>query len=395
MKEQTQPRLLTDPVELRAVCEQIASAGRFAFDTEFIMETGYETKVCLMQVTAGDDVVLVDPQAGLDTLPVWELVADPDIEVIVHAGMEDLALCFQFTGRVPRRVFDVQIAAGFVTGDYPLSLARLVRRLLRVRLHKSQTLTNWQQRPLSTEQLRYAVEDVAHLPAVRDVLIQKLEKTERVEWAKQEFARFEDQAVYEPSEETRVFKLKGSGSLAGEQLSVAAALLEARERLAQEYNRPARAVLRDHILVEIARHRWTDVEQIRSLRSVHLRQSSLRVLAEAVAKGLARPQEEWPAAPVNIEDTPEEHALLSLITAVLREYSRSSGVAFPLLASKQTIRSLIHAHTRNLPAKSPLSSGWRREATGEMIQGLLEGRLAVTVTGERSKTRLAVVSTQA
>jgi ribonuclease D len=389
-----EPRLITKPAELRALCDRAAKLGCFAFDTEFIMEDGYETTVCLMQMATETEVALVDPLVGLDTQAVWELVADPSVEVVVHAGMEDLALCHQLTGKAPAAPFDVQIATGLVTRDFPLSLARLVRRLLHVRLHKSQTLTDWRQRPLSDAQLRYAVEDVAFLPAARRVLMERLRERDRLEWAREEFARFESLKTYEPSEETRLFRVKGVGSLRGEQLSAALSLLAARERLARQYNRPERAVLRDHLLVEIARQRWTRLEQIRSLRGLQLRAGAIRQLGQAVEEGLAHPRELDPTPLATVEDTPEEQALVALLTAVLRDFCWAENIAFSLLATKQSVRQLLHTHTRALPPASPLQKGWRAHAVGGLIEDILRGRCAVAVTGKGNRIRLKTIPRQ-
>ena len=388
--ENLNPSVTTKPAELRALCERVAQASSFAFDTEFIMEDGYETAVCLMQVATESEAALIDPLAELDTGAVWELVADPAVEVVVHAGMEDLALCHQLTGKVPANVFDVQIANGLVSCDYPLSLSRLVRNTMRVRLHKSQTLTDGRQRPLTEAQLCYAVEDVAYLPATRRLLGQRLRQSKRTAWAREEFARFEAPATYEPPEQVRLLRLKGIGSLDPGRLAVALELLAAREKLARRLNRPARAVLRDHLLVEIARHRWTGVEQIRSLRGLQLRASAIGELANAVKRGLSRPPGECPAPPVRVEDTPQEVALATLLTAVLRDFCQVHSMAFSLLATKQSIGELLHTHTRSLPASSPLQNGWRARATGEVIESLLRGRTLVGVAGEGSETRLTL-----
>ncbi len=386
------PKVISKPAEMRELCRRITEAGSFAFDTEFVMEDGYETQVCLMQVATESEVALIDALSGADAKPVWNLVSNPDVEVVVHAGAEDLALCHQITGKVPANVFDVQIANGLVSGDYPISLARLARNALRVRLHKSQTLTDWRKRPLSEEQLRYAVADVAYLPAIRQLLGQKLRKTRRTAWAREEFAKFEALETYEPPKQARVYRLKGIGSLDGQRLAVAMDLLDAREELARKYNRPARAVVRDHLLVEIARHRWTKAEQIRSLRGLQLRPQAIQELVAAVKRSLARPRSDWPTPPVSIEDTPEEIVLTSLLTAVLRDYCLSHNVAMSLMATKQTMRDVIHAHTRTMPTRSALQRGWRARATGKMISGILRGKSLVGVAGDGTATRLKLVS---
>ncbi|MCP4245858.1 MAG: ribonuclease D [bacterium] len=392
MAESHQPLIVTTDAELDALCNRLAQARRFAFDTEFIMEDAFCSEVCLIQAATDDEVALIDPLAGVETGPFWQIVADPEIETLVHAGQEDLALCWQLIAKPPANVFDVQIAAGLVGRDYPLSLARLVRGLVGVRLHKSQTLTDWRRRPLTDAQRIYAADDVAHIPAAHAVLLKRLEEQGRLDWAREEFARFELPETYDPPKQTRLLRLKGVGSLDGEAMAVASALLDERDLLAQEYNRPARAVLRDHLLVEIARHRWTKSKQIRSLRGLHLRSASIERLTEAVGRGLAISPEERPAPPVSMEYTPEETMLTALLTAVLRDYCHAHQVAFSLTATKQTILQLICMHTREHAPPSPLSAGWRGRLVGPILTDVLAGRTAIRVTGPPNRSRLKLSS---
>lgn len=387
-----EPQIITTEAQLQSLCDGLAQAGCFAFDTEFIMEDAYHSVVCLIQTATESGVALIDPLAGLDTGLFWDLVADPSIEVVLHAGAEDLALCQQLTGKTPANVFDVQIATGLVSRDYPLNLARLIQTMLGVRLHKSQTLTDWRRRPLTEAQRMYAVEDVAYLPALYRLLIERLAKTGRLDWAREEFARFESPATYNPPLTTRLLRLKGAGSLDQEGLAIASELLEVRERLAQKYNRPARAVLRDHLLLEIARHRWTLPREIRSLRGLHLRASAIEQLAKAVKRGRALPRDRWPVLPVAVERTPEEVALAILLTAVLRDFCRGHGIAFALTASKRSIEQLVHAYTRSEADTSPLSRGWRARVAGPVLGDVLQGRASIRVIGGRRRPRLEITA---
>jgi len=385
-----QPNLVTTDSELLHVCERLAAAGCFAFDTEFIMEDAYRSQVCLIQTATDTEVALIDPLAGLDSTPFWNLVADPSFEVVVHAGAEDFGLCLQALGKPPSNVFDVQIAAGLVTCDYPLSLARLARNLLSVRLHKSQTLTDWRKRPLSPAQRRYASEDVVHIPAIHKWLKQRLAALGRTDWAREEFARFESVETYQPPKQDRVLRVKGAGSLDRAGLAILSELLDAREQLAEEYNRPVRAILRDHLLIELARHRWTEPEEIRALRGLHLRSSSIQRIAAAVKRALARPQEQWPALRRTVEPPPEEPGLVALLTAVLRDYCLANDLAFSWVATKEAIQQLVRAHLVDGQDVSPLVRGWRSRAIAPMLRAVLAGQLAVRVVGEGGRVRLAV-----
>ncbi|MHC4236427.1 MAG: ribonuclease D, partial [Planctomycetota bacterium] len=384
------PQIITTDAQLHSLCDRLAQAGCFAFDTEFIMEAAYQSIVCLIQTATHSEVTLIDPLSGLNTEPFWDLVTDPSVEVVLHAAAEDLALCQQVTGKTPANVFDVQVAAGLVSRDYPLSLGRLVQSMLGVRLHKTQTLTDWRRRPLTDAQRMYAVEDVAYLPAIHRLLVERLQEDDRLDWAREEFARFESPATYEPPKQDRLRRLKGTGSLDRRGLAVASELLEVRDRLAQEYNRPARAVLRDHLLIEIARHRWTLPQKIRSLRGLHLRATAIEQLAEAVKRGSALPREQWPVPPVATERSPREVVLATLVTAVLRDACLAHEISFGLTANKQSVEQLVHANTRSTADVSPLSRGWRASLLGPMLSDVLHGRAVIRVMGDGRDTRLEV-----
>ncbi len=385
------PTLVTDPSKLREVLDELGQAERFAFDTEFVMEDRYASEVCLIQAATESKVVLIDPLAGVDDTGFWHLVADERIEKIVHSGAEDLGLCVQRTGRIPRRIFDLQTAAGLVGLDYPLSLMKLLRVTCRARLHKSQTLTDWRRRPLTEAQIQYAIDDVAYLPAAYRVISRKLKKLGRWGWAREEFERLEQPETYQRSEEAQVLRLKGAGTLDGRGLAVVRELLKVREALGKQFNRPARVLLKDHLIVEIARHQWTTPQQIRSLRGIQLSNVAVRELAEAAQRGVAAPPEAWPESAAVEADTPEESALISLATALVRAYCHDHDLAHQLAAVKQDIRALVYSFTRGAPAeRSRLAGGWRAETVGRMLTAFFAGEKRVGLRREGQSVRLVV-----
>ena len=348
--------------------------------------------VSVLQAATDKRVVLVDPLAsGMDVSRLWQLVADDDVEVVVHAGAEDLALCYRHLGRPPARVFDVQIAAGLVGFDYPLSLMRLLRSVVGVRLHKSQTLTDWQRRPLSETQQRYAADDVAHLPAVHRLLEKRLAKLSRRAWAAEEFSRLEQAATCAGENKPPLASIKGTGSLDARRLAVARELAVERQALAERLNRPVRAVLRDHLLVEIARRGWTRPEDIRSLRGISLNDRAIRQLCGAVKRAQALPAEQWPAPIVLAEETPQESVVISLVTAVIRAYCLDSELAFPLVTNKQDIRSTVLARVRaEAPSATPaLLCGWRHAALGPLLERVLSGACGVRLAYDEQGPKLA------
>jgi ribonuclease D len=354
------------------------------------MEDRYESEVCLIQVATVESVAIVDPFHDLDLTPLWNLIGDEDVEAVVHAGQEDLALSFQHTGRTPRNVFDVQIAAGLVGYDYPISLQRIVQTLLHIRLHKSKTLTDWRRRPLSQAQIRYGAEDVAHLLQVRQMLHDKLQGLDRVSWADEEFHTLEEPSLYERAVEDRLSRIKGLGKLNGAKLAIARELLTWRDALAERRNRPARVTMKDHLLVEIAKHALTDPAEIRDLRGLNLSERDIESLAQAVRRGSEIPKSEWPTPSPRAVDSPHDAALMALATAVVRCYCMEHGLAYGLVATQRSIRELIRHSSFHRPAEGAgveLLTGWRGQTVGAMLADVLAGRRMVCIEefdGERT-----------
>ncbi len=383
--------IISEKAVLDALIGRVQQHGWFAFDTEFVGEDQHRPEVCLIQVaTAEATCYLIDPLGELDVRPFWELVADERVLVIVHAGGEDLGLCQRELQRPATRVFDLQIAAGMVGHGYPISLSRLAKMTTRRKLHKSQTLSDWRKRPLSAEQIEYAVEDVVCLRPMYDRIHKRLVALDREAWATVECDKLCRSSGGTESEVQKLKRLRGAGSLSRRELGIAYSLLEARETLAAKYNRPARTILKDHILVEIAKRGWTDPKRIQTIRGINVGVSGIRLLAEFVQAGKDLPAEELPELPSQ-EDSPREDVLLSLLAAVLRDYCNRNDLAFSLVGKKQDLRTLIRTYTRGekAPADHALASGWRQEAVGELLRSTITGERSVRVVKEKGELRLS------
>lgn len=368
--------------QLDALCAQCRTEGRFAFDTEFVMEDRYASELCLIQLAAAGSVAVVDPFLALDLSPVWSLVNDEAVETVVHAGQEDLALAVYHSGQVPTCVFDVQIAAGLVGHSYPISLQKLVQTTLHVRLHKSKTLTDWRKRPLARSQIHYAAEDVQYLLTLHRKLKDRLTQLNRLDWVRQELRRFEDMSFYRRAEEDKLLRVKGAGALSGQQLAIVQELLTWREALAERYNRPIRAVLKDHLLVEIARHGLKQFDEVRALRGVNLSSADVRGLCRVVQQALQLPSEKWPAVKSGEMETPREAILVALATAVVRTYCMEHNLAYGLVATQRSIRELLRHRTIGRPADAEaveLLRGWRGRTVGLMLDEVLAGKRTVRV----------------
>lgn len=391
MSDGSHDRVITSQEGLSDLCRRVAEAPCFAFDTEFVGEDTYQPQVCLIQVATDSFQAIVDPLSGLDVLLFWEIVADPSIQKIVHAGSEDLALCWKALGRPPAAITDLQIAAGFMGLGYPTALSRLVRETLGAKMHKSQTLTDWRRRPLNDEQLAYAFEDVIHLPAMYAHMRQRLESKGRWSWVAEECAAICEPAIFEAAGPRQLHRLRGLSSLKRNELAIADALLEERERMAKKFNRPARTVLRDHLLVELARRGWTEPGRMRTLRGMNLSNADLESLAAVIAKAKSSPPDEWPAAQEDDRDR-DEDAIVTLLSAVLRDHCQHNGVAYALLVNKEELRACVHSIVRPATSTEPiaLQNGWRRDFVGTLLDRLLTGQAAIRIATAGPKPRLTI-----
>lgn len=374
---------ITTQGELDRNCAAWREAGTLAFDTEFIRDDTFDAILCLVQVAASGKVTLIDPTTGIDIQPFWRLVADPQVLKIVHAGKEDFELCLTATGSVPRNIFDVQIAAGLVGLGYPLNLVRLVDRSLGRRIEKGETLTDWLRRPLTNDQLQYAIEDVAHLPEVHAALTQHLEKRGRTAWAREEFLRFEQAELYRPPPVSRCLKFKGARKLNGAGLATLERLIDWRDHWARRHNRPCRAMVRDDVLVEIARRRPRKIDDLLVMRGFHqarnprIAEEVLRIVADA----RTIPPELWPRMPQEREQSPMMKATIDLLSAVLRAVCDESGVSHDLVGAGQRLRELVEYLQFGAEQMPALLSGWRAEFVGSMLVGFLEGKMQLRVAG--------------
>ena len=383
------PILITDAKQLSELCETIRATGWFAFDTEFVGEDQFRPEVCLIQVAVDDDVYLIDPLAKYDVVSIWQLLADPSIEKIVHAGPEDVAQSWHELNKPPVNVIDTQIAGGFVGIGYPVSLSRLVRAMLNKKMHKAQTLSDWRRRPLGKEQIQYAAEDVVHLKRIRDKLIRKTDKLGRTDWLRAECDAMCSASEPTQDQEQRLRRLKGAGSLSPHELAIAYAIIDAREQMAIEYNRPVRTVIKDHIVVELARRGWTDPEKLRSIRGLNISNVAVARVAKIIEAALKIPESEWPELPSR-EDLPEEDALIDLLTAVLKDWCLQNEMAYGLLSKKQTLRNLVRMRTRpdEVEADDTFTNGWRADCVGGLLTDLLDGKADVRVFVEGNKRRV-------
>jgi ribonuclease D len=385
--------LISTPTELQELVDHVRGAGRFAFDTEFVSEDTFEPVLCLIQVATRDRLAVVDPLKVGDLKPFWDAVIDPSLEVVMHAAGEDLRICRMKAGVVPQRVFDVQIAAGLVGFGYPLSLGNLVYQALKISLLGGETRTDWRRRPLSDAQLRYALEDVRHLLDLADKLEADLKRLGRLEWAEDEFDSFLD-GIENRSEEERWRKLSGLHMLNRRGLETARRLSEWRVEDARKTNRPLRSVLRDDLLVAIAKRQPAnrrDLEALRDFNRPNLLARANEILG-VISTAQEVPAEALPEPAERHDDLPGMAMVVSLLSATLSQAAAQGKVAVGLAGGSSDLKELVRWYLDGQVAEQApeLLQGWRREVCGTTLLDVLSGRRALRIVDPQAEVPVAL-----
>ena len=371
-----------------ALAERAAAQGRIAIDTEFVSERRYQALLCLAQVAVPDPgapdgvrTEVIDPLGDdpPDPAPLARVLADPAVEVVVHAGRQDIAILRRAWSTEVRGVFDTQLAAGFLGFGNQEGYESLVRKVLNVRLKGSEGFTKWDRRPLTAQQLEYAADDARLLLALGTDIERRLRERGRFDWAREECLALEE-STDERDPERIYERLPRLGRLNERARAVALELVKWRESVARSMDRPASYVLPDQALIEVARRAPLDrqeLEQIRGLPAQTFHRRADRLL-EAIARGRERPAPPPPPQPPARDSA--DAPLVSLAQALVRQRSMEEGVAVELIATQAELAALVSALRRGEDGDHVrVSQGWRRELVGEELVELVAGRRALSV----------------
>ena len=355
--------------------------GRFGVDTEFMPEGRYRALLCLVQVVVGDEIALLDPIAGgFDEAPLAAVLADPEIEVVMHAGRQDVALLRRCWGTEVTNLFDTQVAAGFAGFSAQAGYLGLLNDVLRIRVAKSASFTRWDVRPLTEEQLQYAREDVEHLLPLTDELQARLRERGRLEWAREECRPLEEASdARDPAEAWR--RLPRATSMDPRERAVAHELAAWRERVASAEDRPVGSILRDPAAVELIKRKPTSTGELGAIRGLNpdvVRRRGRDIL-EAIERGRS-------AEPLRLEATERwvteaaDAPVIALAEALVRARALEAGLAYELIAARSDLTPIVVAARRDgsEPGVRTLR-GWRRELVGEELLALLRGERALRV----------------
>ena len=382
--------MITTERGLLDLCERIKRAGRFALDFEFTSERTYYARLDLAQIAVengdGEDLVLIDPMELGRPMPLYELIAAPEIETILHAGSQDMEIVYNESGLVPRNVFDTQIGAALTGfGDQP-GYANLVEGLTGVRLAKLETRTDWQRRPLSAGQIDYALDDVRYLHGMRDSIGEKLESLGRIDWARDEMSHYEEQGNYEKDLSRLYLKIGRIRRLSSRELAVVRELAAWREEEAMRRDEPRGRVITDNVLVDVARKFPSHVSDLESMRGLHAGEIKRcgRALVDAVSRALSLPQDEWPQPPKGRGGSSEQQAVVELMDVFLRQRAREADIGPSYLGTTSQLIQLVVWLRGGMDGEPPrLMRGWRRTLVGDDLIALATGKLALFVDPEK------------
>jgi len=372
---------ITTQSDLLDYCSQLSQVDWIAMDTEFVSEDSYRPELCLIQVASPEGLGLIDAIAIDDATPFWKMLADGEHETIVHAGRGDLEFCLRSVEQRPKKLFDTQVAAGLVGIEYPIGLRNLILKVVGDRSKKHETRTDWRRRPLSERQIEYALDDVRHLREITDFLNGRLDELGRVDWLRDEMERWQDD-VERSILQDRWRRLSGSSGMDRKSLALTRELWRWRESEAEQRNTPARRVLRDDLLVELAKRQTSDPKRIRAVRGFERRNlvRAIPEIAECIARALELPEDEWPTK-AQSQAKPQLSVLGQFLFSALGSIAREVQLAPSLVGGPNDVRDLITHRTGNGRRGTPpiLSTGWRAELVGNLFDNLLASRIAVRV----------------
>ncbi len=372
---------ITNNADLAAFCERLAAAPFIAVDTEFMRETTYWPKLCLIQAATPDEAQNIDPLApGLDLEPFLRVLTNTSVTKVFHAARQDIEI-FQNLGAMPQPLFDTQIAAMAAGFGDQVSYDALVRQMLKKDVDKASRFTDWSRRPLSDAQLRYALDDVVHLAALYPKLRDRLQKEGRLVWVAEEMAALTNPALYDTDPESAWKRLKPRRH-SPKYLAAFKATAAWRERTAQERDQPRGRILKDDAIDEIATQAPTDVDGFNRLRSAPRGFAGSKYGADLIAalrEALRDPEAYAPVVEKPAKSQQAPGAVIELLKVLLKARSEDAKVAPKLIATVADLEQIALDDQADVAALN----GWRRKVFGEDALKLKRGELALVLEGAR------------
>ena len=377
--------LITTTQALAHFAETLKGAAFITVDTEFLRERTYWPKLCLLQVGGPTHAAAIDPLApGIDLGPILDVIYDPHILKVVHAGRQDVEIFIQMTGRIPTPLFDTQIAAQVCGMGESASYEQLAGKYAHAKIDKSSRFTDWSRRPLTDKQITYALADVTHLRVVYEKMLAELERRDRKDWIAEEMAALQNDKAYliNPEEVWQKFRTNSSKPQYLHMLKVLAAW---RERLAQHADVPRGRIMRDETLMEIAHHAPTSTEELGKMRGLSngfAESDKGRQLVHIIKDALADPVDETLAEKPK-RRTNGTQAALELLRVLLKHVAEDHDVAPRLICSSDELEEFASGQHTVPPIPLPFLAGWRYKIFGEQAERLMRGELSLRLNKGR------------
>ena len=371
--------LVTSTAVLAEFSARAAGYDFVTVDTEFLRETTYWPKLCLIQAATDDEAVLVDPLApGLDLAPFLELMNNPAVVKVFHAARQDIEIFVKLTGQVPQNIFDTQVAASVCGFGDSVSYDNLVRSITNVDLDKSSRFTDWSARPLTDKQKLYALADVTHLRDIYKALRKQIEDTGRGAWVEDEMSvlRSIDTYVVQPDTAWERLKLKINRP---RDLAALKVLAGWREKRAQDTDQPRSRILKDDALYELAQQRPLSPEDFEKLRAVPRgfgRSSAAGEIMNLLKSVEALTKAQLPPMPERYRGPSPKGAVGDLLRVLLKAVSEQHGVATRIIATSDDIDAIVLDDEADVPALK----GWRRKLFGDKALAVKHGRVGLAAT---------------
>ncbi len=373
---------ITTQEDFARFLEIIENVSWIGYDTEFISEGHYRAKLCLLQVATETGYYLLDPLSIPDLTPFWERVCRDDTLSIVHACRSELEFCFRAVKRLPQRIFDVQLAAAFVGLGYPLNFKSLANETIKVTLEKAETLTDWKHRPLLDSQLSYALNDVCHLRKIANFLIEKLHTMKRMKWFEEEMQDY-CRELKEAFTEERWRKILGARAYTPNELTIIRDLWRWRDEKALAKNVAPARIMRDDVILNLARLGVYVREQIEVMRGVN--PQFVQEICFTIRGALETPEEDKPRQ--NLAFYPVYKLATQLVGVLLAQYCQTKGISYQVVTTLSDIRQAIAYHEHKIKSHEVsqvrLLSGWRGEFLGDFLNNVLSGHYAMQLNDRR------------
>ena len=373
MNEMNTP--ITDQNTLNNFYKKCTEENVLAIDTEFIRDSTYYPSLCLIQIAGIGFAGAIDPLAKLDMRPIWELLLNKDILKVFHAGRQDMEIFLELMGELPTPIYDTQIAAMFCGLGDQIGYEGLVSHFLGLSVNKEQQFTNWLQRPLSKNQINYAISDVTHLIKIYPLINKLIEESNRENWVSKELEYLSEKELYQinPDEVWKKIKLKNSNS---QMLNLLKHLASWRESECKKRNIPRNRLIRDDVLINISFSKPKTIDELKKIRGIpkNLSNNDFAKIINIIETSFKIKREEWPVVS-NLPSTKISKSSLEFLKLLLRYCSEESGLAEKIIANTEDLKSILEGQKNNIK----VFSGWRNEIFGKMALSLLNGKLAFKI----------------